>query len=123
MEAWFLEPLVPRPGRQPIGLVAVRTRPARRNVPAADPDLRVTSLMRTGHRLNGAGPGSLCGFAVPQVEADTLRKPRVVGGRPARPANGKENENEESEASGEGGLSDATVERGVCGRRCRHVAH
>jgi hypothetical protein len=31
----FLGPLVPRPGRQPIGLVAVRTSPARRNVPAA----------------------------------------------------------------------------------------
>ena len=29
MEVWFLEPLVARPGQQPIGLVAVRTRPAR----------------------------------------------------------------------------------------------
>src|SRR5215813_4797452 len=37
--------------------------------------------MRTGHRLNGAGPGSLCGLAVLQVDADTLRKPGDFGCR------------------------------------------
>ena len=34
--------------------------------------------MRTGHRLNGAGSGSLCGFAIPQVEAGARCKPRIV---------------------------------------------
>src|SRR5215471_17930935 len=39
--------------------------------------------MRTGHWLNGTGPGSRRGFAVLRVEAGTLRRPWVVGGRPA----------------------------------------
>src|SRR5215813_9917877 len=60
--------------------------------------------MRTGHRLNGAGPGSLCGLAVLQVDADTLRKPGDFRLSPAARQMERENRNEEPEATGVSGL-------------------